>query len=97
MPLYRYKCLDCGHEVDYWHPMFWEGTQRCALCRTPMQKKPIGMPAVNWNGPKPSEGGKHPAVENLNATYAERKDAYAKRKEDHVKRTESENSIPPEI
>ncbi len=62
----------------------------CDQCGSRMHKVPT-MPSVNWNMPKPSQGGLHPLVEQLNATHAERADAFARKKEAHVKRTESEN------
>jgi hypothetical protein len=60
----------------------------CDECGGVMRRKPQ-MVRVTWGGPPPSAGGKHPVVERLNATYAERVDAFARKKEEHVKRTES--------
>jgi hypothetical protein len=62
----------------------------CDECGGVMRRKPQ-MVRVTWGGPPPSAGGKHPLVERLNATYAERVDAFARKKEEHVKRTEGED------
>lgn len=91
MPSYLYRCVDCGHLADYAHGAALDPLITCDECGGVMRKKPQ-MVSVTWGGPPPSAGGKHPLVERLNATYAERVDAFARKKEQHVKRTESENS-----
>lgn len=91
MPSYLYKCPACGNQ-EYWtHGMMIEAQISCSQCGEEwMQKKPQRA-AVNWNGPPPSAGGKHPLVQELNATLPQRRDEFARKKEAHVKRTESEN------
>lgn len=92
MPLYRYRCYKCDFVRDCHNSMTDPLPVYCDRCTATMEKIPAGMPAVNWGMPKPSDGGLHPVVEQLNATYDARRDAFAKKKEEHVKRTESENS-----
>jgi len=57
-------------------------------CGSRMHKVPQTA-AVNWGGPPPSAGGKHPLVEELNATEAQRRDEFAAKKEAHIERTKS--------
>ena len=71
---------------------------KCLLCGAVMVKiPPEAMPAVNWGGPPPSAGGKHPLVEQLNATYDKRVDEFARKKEEHVRRTQSESKNAHQI
>lgn len=90
MPSYLYRCVDCGYLAEFFHSASLELLPTCDECGGVMRKKPQVV-SVNWGGPPPSAGGKHPVVERLNATYAERVDAFARKKEEHVKRTEGED------
>ena len=77
MPQYQYKCAGCDHEKEVGHQMFG-GLPIMCDCGSRMHKVPT-MPSVNWNGAKPSQGGLHPLVEQLNATYDQRVDEFAVR------------------
>lgn len=85
MPAYVYKCNACNTSRTIIHSMMENRMELCINCGEAMHRVPQPF-SVNWNGNPPSVGT-HPLVEQLNATYDERRDAFAKKKEEHVKRT----------
>ena len=88
MPEYVYRCANCFETATIAHSMFSGLPVVCERCGSRMHKVPQAT-AVNWNGPAPSAGGKHPLVEELNADYARRVDEFAAKKEAHNERTKS--------
>jgi putative FmdB family regulatory protein len=92
MPSYLYKCASCGTQQEEQHSMF-SGIPIICECGSRMHKIPQAT-AVNWGGPPPSAGGKHPLVETLNATESQRRDEFTAKKEQHNERTAKSNSHP---
>ena len=86
MPEYVYKCAHCQSQREVKHGMFSGIPIMCDECGSRMHKIPQAA-AVNWGGPPPSAGGKHPLVEQLNADEARRIDEFAAKKEAHNERT----------
>lgn len=86
MPEYVYRCAGCFETAVVTHSMFSGLPVVCERCGSRMHKVPQ-VTAVNWGGPPPSEGGKHPLVEELNQDYARRMDEFAAKKEAHNERT----------
>ena len=49
MPIYLYKCLECGYTVDIDHPMMDSPEVLCPECSTACKKMP-GIGAVSFKG-----------------------------------------------
>ena len=49
MPLYDYKCQDCGHSVEVMHGVNATGPERCDRCGGPMRKL-LSTPAIVFKG-----------------------------------------------
>lgn len=88
MPEYVYRCAKCFETATITHSMFSGLPVVCERCGSRMHKVPQAT-AVNWGGPAPSAGGKHPLAEELNQDYARRVDEFAAKKEAHNERTKS--------
>ena len=79
MPEYIYICPN-GHEVEIKEPMFFDITRFCHVCQEQMWRKPQ-MPAINWNGLKPSQGELAPVIQDMVNNEDENRDNYLARKE----------------
>jgi putative FmdB family regulatory protein len=91
MPSYVYRCANCSDQKEVSHGMFSGIPIMCDTCGSRMHKVPQAV-GVNWGGPSPSAGGKHPLVEELNATESRRRDEFAAKKEAHLERTKHETN-----
>lgn len=52
MAIYDYKCGDCGHVQEEWHPM--SGPQspiKCESCQSENMTKQMGTPYAMFEGP----------------------------------------------
>ena len=81
MPTYLYKCSECGECGEVFHRAGASIITRCNRCDGIMNRSPIAV-AVNWNGPKPSDGGITPLVRNMIADAPRQRDEMQARKED---------------
>ena len=79
MPEYIYICAN-GHELEVKEGMFCDDERLCNECRTAMWRKP-NMPAVNWNGLKPSQGELAPVIQDMVDYEDENRDNYLAQKE----------------
>ena len=66
MPLYLYRCPNCGNEEYRQHAMDYAHGVVCQRCHSWMAKRPQTI-TVNWNGNKPSDGGVTDYVRQLEA------------------------------
>ena len=79
MPEYTYICAN-GHELEVKEEMFCDDKRLCHQCGTEMWRKPQ-MPAINWNGLKPSQGELAPAIQDMVNNEDENRDNYLAKKE----------------
>jgi len=49
MPLYDYRCLACGHEVEVMHSIDGAGPASCEVCGGVMRKA-MSTPAIHFKG-----------------------------------------------
>ncbi len=49
MPLYDYRCTDCGREVEVSHGIHAAGPATCESCGGPMRKA-LSAPAIHFKG-----------------------------------------------
>lgn len=49
MPLYDYRCLACGHEVEVIHSIDGAGPATCEVCGGAMRKA-MSTPAIHFKG-----------------------------------------------
>ena len=61
MPEYIYICV-CKNEITVVEPMVVTSHPTCPICDGGMWRKPQ-MPAINWNGLRPSQGDLPPAIQ----------------------------------
>ena len=79
MPEYTYICPE-GHQRLVEEGMFSKVNYYCQDCGEKMWRKP-SMPAVNWNGLKPSQGELSPVVQDMVNHEDENRDNYLMKKE----------------
>ena len=80
MPTYEYIC-EAGHTVEIVEPMDYGVERICLVCQDPMWRKP-SMPAVNWNGLRPSaEPQRSPAIQDMINNEDRNRDRYIEKKE----------------
>ena len=49
MPLYDYRCVDCGTDVEVRHGIHGSGPETCAVCGGVMRKA-VSTPAIHFRG-----------------------------------------------
>jgi putative FmdB family regulatory protein len=49
MPLYDYRCTECGREVEVMHGIHGSGPERCEACGGAMRKA-LSPPAIHFKG-----------------------------------------------
>lgn len=49
MPIYDYRCTQCGHEVEVIHPIGGTGPETCERCGGVMRKA-LSAPAIHFKG-----------------------------------------------
>ncbi len=49
MPLYDYRCTECGREVEVMHGIHERGPDRCEHCDGAMRKT-LSLPAIHFKG-----------------------------------------------
>jgi putative FmdB family regulatory protein len=49
MPIYDYRCKECGHEVEVRHGIDASGPETCAVCGGAMRKA-LTAPAIHFKG-----------------------------------------------
>ena len=81
MPTYLYKCMYCSLQEEVNHKAYDLPVIRCESCNVAMIKAPQQV-AINWNGPKPSDGGITPLVKNMIADAPRQRDEMQARKEE---------------
>ena len=79
MPEYTYRCQE-GHECLINEGMFSKVAVMCQICGNKMWRKPQ-VPAINWNGLKPSQGELAPAIQEMVDNEDENRDNYLGNKE----------------
>ena len=80
MPIYLYKCSNCGRGITVFHPMDDSSIVQCRECFGVMFKAPQ-LVSVNWGGNKPSDGGVTPLIKQMIADAPRRRDEMQARKE----------------
>lgn len=89
MPIYEYGCNECGAVMDVNHAMGEEPLIKCLECGRVMSRV-FTMPHINWNGPKPSDGGIAPVPRRMIDGAPRKRDEYAGRHEEHERATADE-------
>jgi uncharacterized membrane protein len=92
MPEYVYTDK-WGHSTSVVHPMEYSEATVCFYCHEVMWRVPQVV-AVNWQQPKPSDGGLHPMVANLNEKQTQLKEKFYEKREEHYKRTGHGENVP---
>ena len=49
MPIYDYRCVECGREVEVMHGIHERGPETCAACGGVMRKA-LSTPAIHFKG-----------------------------------------------
>lgn len=49
MPIYEYRCVACGREIEVIHGIHAEGPSACDVCGAPMRKL-VSPPAIVFRG-----------------------------------------------
>jgi len=81
MPIYDYQCLECGKVIEASRVMAHRDcVPDCPECKI-RTKRLIRMPAINWNGLKPSQGELPLSVQDMVNHEDENRDNYLERKE----------------
>lgn len=91
MPEYIYTDK-WGHTTSVVHPMEYGEATVCFHCHEVMWRKPQVV-GVIWQQPKPSDGGLHPAIADLNARQPKLKDEFYRKREEHYKRTGHDKNV----